>query len=306
MQPSGPERDDFNGGRMIQLAAYTDSMLRQIVSLHRDDSGILPETMDAKASWLAGGPWMHEAIARRHFGLLGIAGGRATVALDGDFVCGEIEVEPDDSGRLYLSQLMVSPKWRGKGIGRLLVENEIRLAVGKGEPLVVLPEVSAQPFYRKLGFSLLETKYRVALVVDDFEPVYEPCIERDFTDDANSLFDGRMIFGQNQPAGHYRISLPLRSELDFLRRDQRPILFAANHGSESVSICLFRSPGADLGAFHCMAWGSSDDEYAIRAAATAVRYLGGEEFQTYVSANQLDRWGLTALDEEPLWVYPAN
>lgn len=83
-------------------------------------------------------------------------GGQIFVALEGTEVVGTCAVVPLADGTLELAKLTVSPKTRGQGVGRSLVEACLDFARERGVPRVVLLSnsqlTSAVRLYQSLGF----------------------------------------------------------------------------------------------------------------------------------------------------------
>jgi ribosomal protein S18 acetylase RimI-like enzyme len=83
-------------------------------------------------------------------------GGDMLVALDEGAVIGMGALAPDADGRAELCKLHVDASRQGRGIGRLLVERLITLAVERGFPEVKLHVTKTQNaaigLYRSMGF----------------------------------------------------------------------------------------------------------------------------------------------------------
>jgi predicted N-acetyltransferase YhbS len=61
----------------------------------------------------------------------------------------------------WLAGVFVAPAHRGRGIGRALAEHVVREAAARGYPTVYLFTPSAQDFFSRLGWSIVEhTRYR--------------------------------------------------------------------------------------------------------------------------------------------------
>lgn len=74
--------------------------------------------------------------------------GRLVAALDGQITVGEI---------FYLSSLYVEPEFRGRGLGRQLIEEMEREAAALGASMIRLDSFSYQggEFYARLGYELV-------------------------------------------------------------------------------------------------------------------------------------------------------
>ncbi|WP_437652448.1 GNAT family N-acetyltransferase [Sorangium sp. So ce1182] len=74
------------------------------------------------------------------------------VVLEGDEVVATMRIVPYD-GALKVGRVAVRKDLRGAGLGRRLLEEAIRTGAAQGARALVLnAQVSAAPFYRKLGF----------------------------------------------------------------------------------------------------------------------------------------------------------
>ncbi len=81
----------------------------------------------------------------------------------GTLLVGSVRLTPIKIGgakALLLGPLTVEPPFRGRGVGRALIEAAMKAAAGSGAKLVLL--VGDEPFYGRLGFKKVE-KNRVKL-----------------------------------------------------------------------------------------------------------------------------------------------
>ncbi|WP_437533910.1 GNAT family N-acetyltransferase [Sorangium sp. So ce726] len=77
---------------------------------------------------------------------------RHFVVLDGGEVVATMRIVPYE-GALKVGRVAVRKELRGAGLGRLLMEEAIRVAGAEGARALVLnAQVASAPFYRKLGF----------------------------------------------------------------------------------------------------------------------------------------------------------
>ena len=80
------------------------------------------------------------------------------VAMDGEQACGLIGALLEDSGRAQLVSMWTAPEYRGRGVGRLLVDAVIGWAASRGlhtvRLMVVEQNRTGLRFYEGLGFSL--------------------------------------------------------------------------------------------------------------------------------------------------------
>jgi GNAT superfamily N-acetyltransferase len=85
------------------------------------------------------------------------------VAADGEEIIGCVALQPLPAGVGEVKRMFVDPGWRGRGIGRALLERLIAAARERGHVelrLGTLPEmIEAQGLYRSLGFTPIE-RYR--------------------------------------------------------------------------------------------------------------------------------------------------
>ncbi|WP_297091907.1 GNAT family N-acetyltransferase [Thermococcus sp.] len=141
----------------IRLATLND--VGGIVALHTAGERLKGDIYER---YTMGGPWMSAETCAIHLNNLLLDGQLVAVAeLDGAIV-GEVEVlfsEEPIGGRVrrigHIDVIEVHPDYRGRGIGRLLMEFVEEVAEErKVEMLTVQPDKDAEGFYRKLGFNL--------------------------------------------------------------------------------------------------------------------------------------------------------
>ena len=75
------------------------------------------------------------------------------VAEDGAMTVGAVGLEPCGSAYGLLRSAVVSKKWRGKGIGRQLVEHAIAEARGRGMAALYLLTTTAEDYFPLFGFA---------------------------------------------------------------------------------------------------------------------------------------------------------
>ncbi len=156
----------------IRLASLRD--VRGIVEVHRSDLDsprvwtpegwreASPGDLDPCQWVLNGGPWMSVETCAIHVNDLLTRGQTPLVALEGDRVVGEAELILGDEGDrrglvAHLSVIEVHRDFRGRGVGRALVEAALAAARDRGaDRVTVVPEERARGFYRATGFSPAE------------------------------------------------------------------------------------------------------------------------------------------------------
>jgi len=160
-----------------------------IVEVHRSDLNsprqwteegwreVSPVELDPCQWILNGGPWMSVETCAIHVNNLLLAGQTPLVALEGDRVVGEAEVIlGDEGGRrglvAHLSVIEVHRDFRGRGVGRSLVESALAVARDRGvEAVTVVPEEDAKGFYRATGFCPAERWAEVTASLGDLPEV---------------------------------------------------------------------------------------------------------------------------------------
>ena len=80
---------------------------------------------------------------------------RTLVARAGNRIIGCAAVELYDDGAL-LRSVAVDPEHRGSGVGGDLTRAALRLAEGRGVPAVYLQTTSAEQFFPRFGFSVID------------------------------------------------------------------------------------------------------------------------------------------------------
>ena len=75
------------------------------------------------------------------------------VALEGAIVVGAVGIEPCGPRYGLLRSAVVSSKWRGKGVGRQLVERVIADARSRGVEALYLLTTTAEDYFPLFGFS---------------------------------------------------------------------------------------------------------------------------------------------------------
>lgn len=75
------------------------------------------------------------------------------VATDGNELVGVVGVEPCGTKYGLLRSAVVASRWRGKGVGRDLVERVIADARGRGVEALYLLTTTAEDYFPSFGFS---------------------------------------------------------------------------------------------------------------------------------------------------------
>ncbi|NJE06385.1 GNAT family N-acetyltransferase [Thermococcus sp. M36] len=141
----------------IRLAALDD--VEGIVSLHTASERLNGSIYER---YTKGGPWMAVETCAIHLNNLLLDEQLAAVAELNGTIVGEVEVlfsEEPFGGEVrrigHVDVIEVHPDYRGRGIGRLLMEFVEEVAKErKVEMLTVQPDKGAEGFYRKLGFNV--------------------------------------------------------------------------------------------------------------------------------------------------------
>ncbi|ASJ04274.1 GNAT family N-acetyltransferase [Thermococcus barossii] len=140
----------------IRLATLDD--VEGIVALHTAEERLGGGLYERYSK---GGPWMAVETCAVHINNLLLDDQLVALAELNGTIVGEVEVlfsEERIAGRVrkigHVDVIEVHPGYRGRGIGRLLLEFVEEIArERKVEMLTVQPDKSAEGFYRKLGFN---------------------------------------------------------------------------------------------------------------------------------------------------------
>lgn len=112
---------------------------------------IRPHEVDAARRLLIAGGWEGNRVEPAQFGTLVANARAAVVAVHEDRVVGFARVLGDGVSNGYLSMLVVDEGFRGKGIGRALVEHV--MGSDPNMTWVLRARSDVRAFYEKLGFS---------------------------------------------------------------------------------------------------------------------------------------------------------
>ncbi|ASJ08858.1 GNAT family acetyltransferase [Thermococcus siculi] len=149
----------------IRVATLDD--VEGIVNVHTGGEDL--SNLSVRERYLRGGPWMSVETCAVHINALLLEGQLPLVAeLEGRIV-GEAEIflseEPingEPKRIAHLDVIEVHPDFRGRGVGRALIEYIEQNFADRAELLTTQPSDEAVGFYRKLGFD--ETPYENWLV----------------------------------------------------------------------------------------------------------------------------------------------
>ena len=78
----------------------------------------------------------------------------------------------------HIGRMAVMPEWRGRGVGRALLETALQAAYERGYPVVMLSAQNrAVPYYARFGFRAVGPEYleagiaHVAMILDSISPI---------------------------------------------------------------------------------------------------------------------------------------
>jgi len=97
---------------------------------------------------------LHERSGRHELPITFVASSGAELLGSAMLVAHDMETRPQYSP--WLAGVFISPAHRRRGIGRALSEHVVRVAAGLGFATLYLYTPSAQDFYSRLGWSILE------------------------------------------------------------------------------------------------------------------------------------------------------
>ena len=172
----------------VRLAALDDvkgivnvhcsSIARWVRRINGGEVEVGYEDLSVVERWAHGGPWMSIETCAIHLNYLLTWNQYPLVALIGSRVVGELELYIGyEEGLLgnhgFIDVLEVHKDFRGRGIGRRLVEEAIKVSEGKGcETIAVWPDPEAVDFYRRCGISNIA--FRVKYVELDLSSIKRP------------------------------------------------------------------------------------------------------------------------------------
>jgi N-acetylglutamate synthase-like GNAT family acetyltransferase len=150
---------------LLRVATLTDidSVFSLLIELRRSGYTEMGEKVDGlKPGENAPGQY-EELITRDDFHIILAEENRQIVAL---CVAYEFPKILDGYHRMVIEELVVVPRYRGRGIGKRLMEYMENLASEKNIKIVKVAtgtELKANDFYRKLGYIHFENSYRKKL-----------------------------------------------------------------------------------------------------------------------------------------------
>ena len=104
--------------------------------------------LDGALALMAAEGWdTYTADPERTYRVLMAPGSTTLVAVDSDAVAGLVQMQSDGEIQAHLSALLVGARWRGRGLGRLLLREALRHAGG----LRIDVLTRAGDYYRGLG-----------------------------------------------------------------------------------------------------------------------------------------------------------
>jgi len=115
-----------------------------------------PQDIDSVYALLAAHGWAHRIGSTHEFADLLAHSQRTVVAVDAGAIVGFARAITDGRSNGYLSMLLVAPAFRGRGIGRALVQE----IVGEDPRITWVLRAGregAQAFFSKLGFRVSAT-----------------------------------------------------------------------------------------------------------------------------------------------------
>ncbi len=170
-----------------------------------------PDEVDPCQWVLNGGPWMSIETCAIHLNNLLLNGQLPLVALEGGKVVGEAELLAGDEGQrrglvAHLSVIKVHRDFRGRGVGRALVESAVEVTRDMGSrALTVVPEDEAKGFYRATGFRPEEGWVEVDVSPNDLP---EPKMEAELASPDLEDFEGmELVVGRYQSGVDVALSL---------------------------------------------------------------------------------------------------
>lgn len=141
---------------VVRKATLDDVM--GIVDVHT--AGEELSNLSVRERYLRGGPWMSVETCSIHINALLLNGQYPIVAELNGRIVGEVDVffsEEPINGEMrkiaHLDVIEVHPAFRGRGIGRAIIEYIEGNFAGKAELLTTQPSEEALGFYKKLGFN---------------------------------------------------------------------------------------------------------------------------------------------------------
>ncbi len=208
---------------MVQVEVASLRHVSEIVEVHHSDLGPLrawtrggwreasPEELDPCRWVLNGGPWMSVETCAIHINNLLLRGQTPMVALEGDRVVGEAELIVGDEGCrrglvAHVSVIQVHRDFRGRGVGRALVESAVEATRDLGaRTLTVVPEDEAKGFYGATGFRPAERWVEVDVSPGDLP---DPKMEAGLASPDLEDFEGmELVVGRYQSGVDVALSL---------------------------------------------------------------------------------------------------
>lgn len=273
-----------------------------IVGIHRADIGDCRPEQDTPNQWYKmGGPWMERSLARSYFSDLLANSSDVYVIRANGIAISEVEIEPIDADTVFLSQLIVHPDHRGKGIGKqimCLLNGELQR---RGiRQIVTCPEKDAEGFYAKLGYR--HWKHRALIESDNsFPPSDVP--PHSWRESSPPSTDTPMILGHNQPPRHHTIHFSMNY---FALLDAAPhkIRFfeTCHNGTDRIIVGLYDTGPAPDDKVWLFAWGQIPFKTAFFLAVECAQIHSSRGWFTYCSPEEAQALSIKPDAEEPWWI----
>jgi predicted N-acetyltransferase YhbS len=269
-----------------------------ITRLHRRDAGCTGSKKKSPLDWYrCGGPWMHPEMAREFFSELFEFGGMGLVARMNGRLVGQLEVEPMSGENVFLSNIVVDPDCRCRGIGRGMVQHLAKCLTDNCNKIVTCPVIDSYPFYSKLGFYKYDARRLIEGKCETSKPRYN-------WENVQILPSGLpIVIGGNQPDSHHRLTWKMRFERLFGGYGPYSILSRPEElGNNIVVGARFSKPGSS--SAWLFVWGDIDIQGALKIGLDFLRGVGVRTWYSYVPDSATAQLSYTAREREPWLCLP--